>query len=344
MRFINIIPFVALALPFANAIDGDSKTISLDSTCTTRNGWDEIWAEVMQMAESTRDLLQDSKRNNGADFEYLVAQVFKRFLTRLRKSNILRTDNILDEALGSGAKTYAPSSNGRLDVVQNRIWYDYVNQMYRDDHPCAADRAAISEGGTIGGANNDEESYLDPRMAGHNPDRIVITVCDNVWRQQRKKYTIGDHGEDLHIITPQKMLDPIKFVEDGDGEFNFNQALLDVFFPLPSRVIFHELVYAVTNNVIDDVAGRNSYGWSNVVAMLPEKSGNNADSYALLAQFVLAQDLRGLSLQRIELSENFRDDQEARDIIASWVSAGRMRSYRSIKKRPLIVVPPPTRA
>lgn len=77
MRFINIIPFVALALPFANAIDGDSKTISLDSTCTTRNGWDEIWAEVMQMAESTRDLLQDSKRNNGADFEYLVAQVFK---------------------------------------------------------------------------------------------------------------------------------------------------------------------------------------------------------------------------------------------------------------------------
>lgn len=63
------------------------------------------------------------------------------------------------------------------------------SQMYRDDHPCAEDRAAITvstfrqhvdttkspqEGGVIGGTNNDQ--YWDARQRGHNADRLVITV------------------------------------------------------------------------------------------------------------------------------------------------------------------------
>lgn len=72
MRLINLAPLLALVVPIANA-----KSIYIDHTCSTRDGWDTIWAEVMQMATSTRDLFRSPSRDNYADFEYLVAQVFK---------------------------------------------------------------------------------------------------------------------------------------------------------------------------------------------------------------------------------------------------------------------------
>lgn len=37
------------------------------------------------------------------------------------------------------------------------------------------------------------------------------------------------------------MLDPIKYLERDNEEFSYDRAPLDIFFPLPSRVIFHEV-------------------------------------------------------------------------------------------------------
>jgi hypothetical protein len=72
MRFINLAPLLALTVRFAKA-----GTLYIDQTCSTRDGWDQVWAEVMQMAKSTRDLFRSPSRDNYADFEYLVTQVFK---------------------------------------------------------------------------------------------------------------------------------------------------------------------------------------------------------------------------------------------------------------------------
>lgn len=73
MRVANCIPLLTSVFSCVYA----QKTIYIDSTCTARAGWDQIWAEVKQMAESTVELFEHKERNNREDFRYIVKQLFK---------------------------------------------------------------------------------------------------------------------------------------------------------------------------------------------------------------------------------------------------------------------------
>ncbi|CAI6342585.1 unnamed protein product [Periconia digitata] len=318
MHYYNTLVLLALSLPLV----AHSKSIYIDKSCTSRSSWDDDWKETLKLAKRARERMDSS---TDTDFEAVFKRVFQ---TEKSSDEGKYARSILEDIEGLSTVTDLKKSDIRMfcdndkrwgDARANGGWYDKTNEMVTKNEPsCLKDLALGRVYERKAKAPTDKNS---PR-AGHNPDRVVVTICDATFVSQ----------EDIPLRIDKK-------VEEQDlSDMPINYLSLTV-----SQTILHELAHAVSYAASDESSDKklqildlpdkeHAYGWNNVITKEAEMAVKNADNYAFLGKWAVAGDM-GYTLPRVneaDLSDEIKKEREE-DAVEGYLN-----KFTDITKRMLM--------
>ncbi|KAF2277258.1 uncharacterized protein EI97DRAFT_493722 [Westerdykella ornata] len=313
MHYFNSLVLVALSLPLV----AHSKSLYIDYSCTFKPGWNDYWQESLRLARRAGERLDSA---TDTDFEAVFKRIFR---TDKGSTQGQYVRGILKEFVDLSPVTDLKTSDIRVFCDNDRRWgserptggwYDGTNELIFPLKPSCYKPGVL--GRAYNGKTFDATDPTSPR-AGHNPNRIVVVICDEAFKS-------GD-GLPLRIDHHVEALD-------------LNNVPIGILSYLVSATIVHEFAHALSYEpstgemrIRDLPDPQTAYGWKNSIQKPTDMAVNNADNYCYLTLWAVLADM-GYTLPRVnEPGLSAQDKQDREDAAVK----GRLSRYLDITKRML---------
>ncbi|KAF2256201.1 hypothetical protein BU26DRAFT_545590 [Trematosphaeria pertusa] len=338
MRFIGAL-VVAFTIPL---LVHAQKKYYVDKSCSDRTEWKGAFDLAINNAKRASERLSSPSDTN---FQAVVDRLFKKGATNdvikgpladiaswvevEQKATTLETLKPADirffcdnDKLTSTANPESDSRwKKRNKPSSTRTYYDFKNHMFNDILNCRDNK------NEAGWTNFDPASLpklvpgtIHP-MEGQNLNRVVITICDAVFKPQP-----GLPAPDAFPLT----------VNDDIRNKDWNRIHVDRFSLLIANTILHEMIHASTKGRIADLPdNEHAYLYHNCVQQKPEDAHLNAENYAYLGLFAMLADW-GYSLPRLNVDDpnlSEEDKKRFRDFYEDQANQGYLRHYNDLTKR-----------
>ncbi|KAF2656782.1 hypothetical protein K491DRAFT_596159 [Lophiostoma macrostomum CBS 122681] len=298
-----------------------SLSLYVDTSCSSKKGWSDYYSETQNFAKRASVRMSSS---SDTDFKNVFKRIFKVEPGSSEAFN--NVVGILKAVADLTATSDLKNSDIRLFCDNDKRWtqiqggyHDPTTEMVERDTP-SCQRQPSALGRTYSRKSKPPQNPNDPR-AGHNPNRISVSICD------------------LTFARPSKDGEPA-WLKDDLVKPDLQNTFLDTFDDMISVTILHELVHAVSYSpaeskviILDVPTKESAYGWENVFAKSAEDSLKNAENYMYTGLWAVLADM-GYTLPRIKES----DDQIVKNALEERAKEGWLYHYADGTKRALEVV------